>query len=805
MAIGRFLLESAYITFPDLEGDIAEAIGTKLTIGSEIGELVLEDSSISPRHCTFIQNNGVVSLIDHSSIQGTFINRKKIEPARTFIVSEKDKIRIGNLTARIEYKKIPDSVEKIPTHNTVKTTMFEAEELKDGSEITQNYENLINKLPSIDDLKNGPSSDLDDEKSLSEGGLKLDQVEDVSLESQEKSMGVGISKLLDLNESQLEKSESQNDDEFAFSDIDVEKIYLDPGVLSYLDKKKSHLSLAQKRKRGSLNANKARHTGKKAAKVTFYENSAHVFFRFIALVFDFTILASFLNVFYSFVGVRDFMSTLNTLFIEKLFNPYLKQIWLGFEKSLPLASDISKMVTSYEQFNFVISFILLFILFRIVFTLLLGRSLGQFLIGIGANKGEIFKRIMGGVRELVSVVTSPFLVFDFPTFISKRSFKEVITGTQLYLFSRLNSIFLTIMLFPLLSYIYFLSPLYKGLTELPVISVSKISHKKDKSQWEYQNKSYSSLLGLSYDLNDELLTFPALRIETDGKRRFLTFGMGFIDLRNGNFLTIGSVTDFSLNEFYQAFIKENKLAEYFWPNIHGHAVMSKHNNKSIKKDDKLSPKVVEETYEVIKGAFQTNISNFHEFLIEHGPIFAGHRDFREKLNYVYKDPVKEIKLLNFGNHPGIFGEHTAATSNSYSFISLRSAKTKLISLSQDISSPEMALFTKQFQFIEENAAEFIKEDPISKLTLGFKNEASFENLELNQLLYENYFKAGRYTLNVKNDELKSFLIDNIQMMLAVLGERKDKNKKLFLNLVELLDALEKERFSFFNVSTTKRV
>ena len=32
MAIGRFLLESAYITFPDLEGDIAEAIGRSLDV-----------------------------------------------------------------------------------------------------------------------------------------------------------------------------------------------------------------------------------------------------------------------------------------------------------------------------------------------------------------------------------------------------------------------------------------------------------------------------------------------------------------------------------------------------------------------------------------------------------------------------------------------------------------------------------------------------------------------------------------------------------------------------------------------------
>ena len=50
------LRKVAYITLPGVGGGLSEPIKSKVTIGSELGELIVDDPSLSPRHCTFIKN-----------------------------------------------------------------------------------------------------------------------------------------------------------------------------------------------------------------------------------------------------------------------------------------------------------------------------------------------------------------------------------------------------------------------------------------------------------------------------------------------------------------------------------------------------------------------------------------------------------------------------------------------------------------------------------------------------------------------------------------------------------------------------
>ena len=75
---------ATYITIEG-ESEIRSPLDKKLTIGREVGELVLSDKSISPRHCTFFKSNGVISIMDHSSENGTLINKKPLDPGKVFI------------------------------------------------------------------------------------------------------------------------------------------------------------------------------------------------------------------------------------------------------------------------------------------------------------------------------------------------------------------------------------------------------------------------------------------------------------------------------------------------------------------------------------------------------------------------------------------------------------------------------------------------------------------------------------------------------------------------------------------------
>lgn len=90
-----------YLVFPKLDGQPTYELESKLTIGSEVGDVILDDESVAPKHCTFTHVQDVISLMDHGSPQGTLLNKKAVTPGRVFILQDKDKLKIGDLEAKI--------------------------------------------------------------------------------------------------------------------------------------------------------------------------------------------------------------------------------------------------------------------------------------------------------------------------------------------------------------------------------------------------------------------------------------------------------------------------------------------------------------------------------------------------------------------------------------------------------------------------------------------------------------------------------------------------------------------------------
>lgn len=85
----------------NMEGNPAYALKHQLSFGSEIGNVIVADSTVSPRHCTFILQQDVISVIDHGSVSGTQVNGKKIPSGKYIILEESDEISIGDLQVRI--------------------------------------------------------------------------------------------------------------------------------------------------------------------------------------------------------------------------------------------------------------------------------------------------------------------------------------------------------------------------------------------------------------------------------------------------------------------------------------------------------------------------------------------------------------------------------------------------------------------------------------------------------------------------------------------------------------------------------
>lgn len=114
----------------------------QLSIGSEIGNIIIADPSVSPRHATFILQQEVVSVIDHGSVAGTTVNGKKIAPGKYIILEESDVVSVGDLeiklkaaTSSVPLEAVPDlpdeeEEEKEPPKPTVKKAFDAKEHLK---------------------------------------------------------------------------------------------------------------------------------------------------------------------------------------------------------------------------------------------------------------------------------------------------------------------------------------------------------------------------------------------------------------------------------------------------------------------------------------------------------------------------------------------------------------------------------------------------------------------------------------------------------------------------------------------------
>ena len=104
------------VEIPEQDGpqEFSLAPEKSLKVGRGNADIVLEHPSLSNSHCSFSCEEGVVSLIDHSSTNGTFVNRKKIAPNRRVIVGEDDEIYMALVKGSIRIPLVKEDAPPIP-------------------------------------------------------------------------------------------------------------------------------------------------------------------------------------------------------------------------------------------------------------------------------------------------------------------------------------------------------------------------------------------------------------------------------------------------------------------------------------------------------------------------------------------------------------------------------------------------------------------------------------------------------------------------------------------------------------------
>ncbi|MFZ9001202.1 MAG: hypothetical protein ACO20H_07845 [Bacteriovoracaceae bacterium] len=115
-----------------------------------------------------------------------------------------------------------------------------------------------------------------------------------------------------------------------------------------------------------------------------------------------------------------------------------------------------------EVFKFLIDFSIFYFAFSLACHIIFSVGLTQFLIMTSTEGGFFGKRIKAVFRFIIGLVTTPLFIFDLPIVFGKKSLKEKVSKSKIYVRSRLLKNVLLILIFPIVVFGTAIAPLFMG-------------------------------------------------------------------------------------------------------------------------------------------------------------------------------------------------------------------------------------------------------------------------------------------------------------------------------------------------------
>lgn len=107
-----------FLFFKNLEGTPSFEVANKSTVGRTTGDITIADPSLSNEHATFSVQDGLMTVTDHGSTNGTFIDGKRIKPGKNMIVDQGDHVLLGPISVEIKLE-MPDKYAKLVENVTL--------------------------------------------------------------------------------------------------------------------------------------------------------------------------------------------------------------------------------------------------------------------------------------------------------------------------------------------------------------------------------------------------------------------------------------------------------------------------------------------------------------------------------------------------------------------------------------------------------------------------------------------------------------------------------------------------------------
>lgn len=715
------------IELSNMEGAPVYGLTHQLSIGSEIGNVVINDPSISPRHCTFILQQEVVSVIDHASMSGVIVNGKKIPSGKYIILEETDIIAIGALEIRLIIK-----TESVP-------------------------EDVIPDIP-----------------------VEEEEPEEVHEEVVEEVI-----------EEEIEEEEET------------------PKISAHKKGMKNPLAAVTKLK-------------------TPYATNALV--RVIAVVADLLLAYSLFVVFSPFDEFRAFLNFLPDTLAD-LLDVNWENLWQAFIQDNgfigEMTQDLFKFMSSTFHFG---PIFLMFVMVRLVSTLIWGVSISEFILGVKAHGNAIWKRVGGVLRVLLGVITGPFLIFDVPAVVSRRTLKEFMSFTHTYLDSKFVAILSTLLYVPLLLALALVSPLFQGLeVPEPILVNDKIERRvkavQDEGTVEVVSIQESSrFLNLSIRYNaKELDIIPTVKFYgVQNKQNYRPRAVFYHkDLQRSVQLEVYKT--FDMKQLLGIGMKGNFFLYDQYPEIYSFVFGGVDGNPAFKveKGEKVENKFANEFISFTKMALELDASKSVEIMQSSTPLVKGLMDFRSSFLSLleYKD-FDQIGFIKIGNVTFLKVSYLKQKPFDL-IIPLIRGEGRIFKINFDKKENLGALSSKFYKY-SLNESDWLPESyPVMGEAMTSLEALDFFSSQLNkqeisplraQALYGYYYEQSAKILSQLDAFEYELWVDSVEAVFKVMEKMMqtrteapseegvvDPRAKLFQNFRDLKDAMDSKNKEYFGL------
>ena len=286
-----------------------------------------------------------------------------------------------------------------------------------------------------------------------------------------------------------------------------------------------------------------------------------------------------------------------------------------------LDDKIDGLFPSILWFSTIVNIYLCLFLVRFYPTLFIGVSLSQWCMGIKAKGSFFWKRMAGGVRVSIEILLTPFLIFDLPLFFKKRSFKEVLTYTELISYRRplslVGVLFLLIFFFistitPLvgnntLGKIYFLS-------QRP----SEISDKDNESLDSHYFRISTKITP------DRFILVPSFFIEYFHGRKKISPGLSIYDVEKDKRAYLEVMERFNFLSVIESVAKSDFLFSMKYPELYKKINKRRVSSKIPSEKIFFTPPLRDEIKRLFEDSYQLDFSSIFSHILSKGPFTKGH-------------------------------------------------------------------------------------------------------------------------------------------------------------------------------------